>query len=276
MTQISSDLINILLEFIWVPVVLPLIIVLFKSTLHVKEIKKSTNSNIEDFVNLYNTRIKENLRICAEEILQFVDKREGEKIEHHLYICKKLNKTVGFVKLMFSEPLHYVFIAYVAIDKNDSIARKYGLNIMVNKIYKKYFKSKKANILLIEIERASNGRYITSLAKLISRYSKKIKKQSYIIDFDYIQPSMPNDNFDDVGDDILSLVYVPIYSLANERIPKNELISLLQSIYFDIYYPSCKEITTCDCNDYNIYLENIMDLYVDSLPDYIKLIPIDI
>ncbi len=87
---------------------------------------------------------------------------------------------------------------------------------------------------------------------------------------------MPNDNFDDIGDDILSLVYVPLYFLVNERIPKNELISLLQSIYFEIYYPSCKEITTCDCNDYNIYLENIMDLYADSLPDHIKLIPIDI
>lgn len=275
MLQVNSDLVDSLLKYIWLPVVLPLIILFLKSILHVKEIKKPTDSEIDEFVSLYNCRIKENLRICAEEILQFIDERKGGVIEHHLYVCKKLNKTVGFVKFMFSSSSHYVFIAYVAIDKTDSIAKKYGMNIMIQKIYKKYFKKKNATILLTEIDRASNQGKITALAKLISRYAKKYNKQTYIVNFDYRQPSMPNDDFEGVDSQLLSLVYIPKYALANYRISKRELLVLLQSIYFEIYYPSCNEITGYNCDEYNEYLESIMKLYDSELPDYIELIRID-
>lgn len=274
MPQINSDIINISLEYIWIPVVLPLIIIFLKSVLRVKELKKGTDPEIEEFINLYNLRIKENLRICAEEILQFIERREGEVVEHHLYVCKKLSKTVGFIKFMYSEQHKYVFIAYTAIDKEDSVARQYAFNLMLRKIYKKYLKTKKATMILTEIERGTKGNYKTGLAKLISRYAKKFKKQSYIIKFDYLQPSMPDDEYGDVSEEILSLVYIPMYTMANMKMPKNELLSILQTIYFEIYYPSCNEITACDCNDYNSYLESIMDIYKSDLPEYIDLIPI--
>ena len=251
---------------------LPLIIIFLKSVLCVKEIKKGTAPEIEEFINLYNLRIKENLRICAEEILKFIERREGESVEHHLYVCKKLSKTVGFIKFMYSEQYKYVFIAYTAIDKEDPVARQYAFNLMLRKIYKKYLKKKKATMILTEIERGTNG--ITGLAKLISRHTKRFNKQSYIFDFDYLQPSMPDDEYGDVNEEILSLVYVPMYTMVNMRMSKNELLSILQTIYFEIYYPSCNEITACDCNDYNLYLDSIMDMYKSVLPEYIDLIAI--
>lgn len=270
----NGEIINILLEYIWIPVILPLIIILIKSILRVKELKKGTEPEIEEFINLYNSRIKENLRICVEEILQFVERRKDEAVEHHLYICKKMNKTVGFVKFMYSERHKYIFIAYAAIDKEDSVARQYAANLMLKKIYKKFLKTKKATMILTEIERGTNGSYKTGLGKLISRRLKKFKKQSYICKFDYLQPSMPDDNFGDINEEILSLVYIPMYVMANTRISKSELLNILQSIYFEIYYPSCNEITACDCNNYNFYLESIMEIYKDNLPEYIDLIPI--
>lgn len=274
MPQLSSDIISILLENIWIPIILPIIILGIKSFLRVKEIKKTTSSEIEDFINLYNLRIKESLRICAEEIVHFIEKREGEAVEHHLYVCKKFNQIVGFIKFMYSEQNKYIFIAYVAIDKDDSIARRYALKLMLKKLFKKYIKKKKAVKILTEIERGANGGYTTALAKVIDRHAKRFKKQCYIVDFDYMQPSMPDDNFGDISEEILSLAYIPIYSLANTRISKNELLEILQSLYFEIYYPSCNHVTSCDCNNYNIYLENIMDLYKSSLPEYINLIEI--
>lgn len=270
-----SNYINIIGDYIWIPILLPLTVFFIKSLLYVKEIRKHTDADIEEFVSLYNARIKDNLRICAEEILQFIGKGEKESIEHHLYICKKFNKTIGFVKFMYSCRYKYLFLAYIAIDKNDHLANKYGLKLMIKKIYKEFVKKKKANLLITEIERGTDGTHVTALSKLISRYAKMYKAKSYFLDFDYMQPNMPNDNFDAVPEEILSLVYIPIYHLANNRISKTELISLLQSIYFEIYYPSCNEITLCDCNNYNTYLESLIKIYAEILPEYIFLSPID-
>lgn len=273
MLLINDNIVTILLEFIWVPVILPLIILFLKSVLHIKELKKGTDPEIEEFINLYNSRIKDNLRICAEEILQFLERREGEAVEHHLYVCKKLNKTVGFIKFMYSEQHKYIFIAYTAIDKEDPIARQYAFNLMIKKIYNKYLKKKKAIAIITEIERGTNGGYITGLAKLISRYTRGFKKNGYFLNFDYLQPSMPDDKYGNMDEEILSLVYIPMYSMANMRISKSELLVILESIYFEIYYPSCNEIASCDCDDYNSYLESIMEIYKNDLPEYIELLP---
>ena len=266
--------INLLLQYLWIPIVIPILFCVFKSFLYVKEVKSSTSPEIEEFKSLYESRIKKNLQICVEEVLQFLGKHRNEAIEHHLYICKKFNKTIGFIKFMFSEQHKYIFIAYAAIDKKDSIAKKYAFSLMLKKIYKKYLKNKKATFVITEIERTSSNSYINGISKLISRYAKKIKKQCYILGFDYYQPSMPDNNFCGSKEEILSLVYIPMYTVANTIISKNILIEILQSIYFEIYYPSCNEITNCNCNYYNIYLDKIINDYKNSLPDYINLIAI--
>lgn len=272
-TNQSIEVIKILLDYLWIPIVLPLLAFFFGSVIHIKELKKYTDSEIEGFKNLYNSTIKESLRINAEEILQFLDKRHEMNIEHHLYICKKFNKVVGFVKFMYSQDYNYIFIAYIAIDKNDFIAKKYAVNFLVRKIYKKFLKNKKAEKVLAEIECSANGGHITSLAKQINRYAKKYKKQCYVVDLEYMQPSMPDDNYDGVNEEILSLVYIPMLGLSNEHISKSELLNLIKSIYFDIYYPSCNRITGCDCNNYNNYLLQIINLY-SNLPEYIDLIKV--
>lgn len=271
----SIHIAEILLDYLWVPIVLPLLAFLLGSVIHIKELKKSTDSEIEGFKNLYNSTIKESLKINAEEILQFLDKRHQMNIEHHLYICKKFNKVVGFVKFMYSPNYNYIFIAYIAIDKDDFIAKKYAMNFLIKKIYKKFIRNKKAELILTEIECNTNGGYITSLAKQINRYAKKYKKQCYIIDIEYIQPSMPSDNYDRINEEVLSLVYIPMLGLSNEHISKMELLNLINSIYFDIYYPSCNSIMNREHigYDYNDYLLQIISLY-DDLPEYINLIKI--
>ena len=54
MPQINSDIINILLEYIWIPVLLPLIIIFLKSVLRVKEIKKELKENgVKQLTNFF-------------------------------------------------------------------------------------------------------------------------------------------------------------------------------------------------------------------------------
>ncbi len=270
----DMQIFEIILEYIWVPIILPIIVFLLKSILYVKEIKNMTEPEVEEFKNLYNSKIKKELKICSEEILRFLEKREGESVEHHLYICKKFKKTIGFIKFMYSEQCECVFIAYVGIDKDDALARQYALKLMLKKIYNKYFKKKRAKIIITEVERSSNGKYKTGLVKSVSRYSKSFKKSCYILEFDYIQPIMPDEQFENTNEIVLSLVYIPAYSLSNKIISKDEILKIIEMIYFEIYYPSCNEVKLPNCNSYNIYLENIIETYKKTLPSYIKLLAV--
>ena len=269
-------MIDILLNYIWIPLATIFVPVVFKMVgnrfLYIKEIKKKTSREINEFIDLYNTRIKSDVKICAEEIIYFINNTNDDDVEHHLYICKKFNKTVGFIKFMISATQKMIFIAYVGIDKKDKTANKYGFKFMIKKLSKKYFKSEVANCIVTEIERNPSGGYITSLSKLIARYSSDLKKQSFFIDFDYIQPNMPNNDFEKTNEQLLTLVYIPYHAKRNNIIPKENLLNILHTIYFDIYCPSCNEVSCCDCTQYNEYLEEIMSIYRNDLSENINLI----
>lgn len=86
---------------------------------------------------------------------------------------------------------------------------------------------------------------------------------------------MPDDNFIGSNEELLTLVYVPKNTMEYTRISKDELIKIIHFIYFEIYYPSCKNIKPQGYDDYESYIEDIIQMYKGTLPDYIKLIPID-
>ena len=271
---------TLVLEYIWVPILIPALALLGKfiisdKFLYVKEIKKLTDSDVGQFAQLYNNRIEESLRICVEEILQFVGHSSANSIEHHLYICKKINKTVGFIKFMVSKELKYIFIAYVAIDKTDKTANSCGIKILSKKLAKKYFKPKIATCIITETEPGSDGSFRTALSLLIARYAKMLGKKSYYIDIPYIQPRMPNDNNQMTADEFMSLLYIPYYSRENNRITKTELLRIIESIYLEIYGPSCDPSTGCNCDAYNEYLASILSMYQNDIEEYIKLIPLE-
>ena len=268
------------LEYIWVPLIIPLIITLFKFAVHdrllyVKEIKKQTDSDIEQFVELYNERIDESIRICSEGILQYVGQSPNNSIEHHLYICKKINKTIGFLKFMISREQKYIFVAYIAIDKTDKVAKKYGAKILTRKLAKKYFKPQNATCVIIETEQAEDGSFKTALVRRIARYAKLIGKKSYFLDIPYIQPQMPDDQNHMIEDKFLSLLYIPFYDRESNRLSKTELLRIIESIYLEIYAPSCDPSVGCNCDEYSNYLSEIISMYNNDLGDYIKLISIE-
>lgn len=268
----------LLLEYIWVPIVIPILIVLIRFIicdrfLYIKEIKKQSDNDIEQFVELYNERIDESIKICVEEILQYVGRPAHNSMEHHLYICKKINKTVGFIKFMIAKELKYIFIAYVAIDKTDKTANKYAAKLFSKKLAKKYFKPRIATCIVIEIEQADNGSFKTGLSQRIARYAELVGKKSYYIDMPYIQPQMPDDRSHMTTDTFLSLLYIPFYAKENNYIAKTDLLKIIESIYLDIYAPSCAPSAGRNCDVYNEYLATTLSMYYNDLGDYIKLIP---
>ncbi len=242
--------------------------------LYVKEIRKSTDSDVALFVELYNKRIKKEFRICAEEILSYIGKHDECDIQHHLYICKKWDKVVGFIKFMVSKSNKYIFVAYIAIDNNDSAAKKKGVKLLLKKMCKKYFKSRFADKIFIEAERGASG-YHSSFSKLVTRYADSKKKRAYILNFDYIQPNMPDDDYTSVAEEKMSLMMVPYYLPSHETISLNKLLEIIHMIYYDIYCPSCNSLTNCCEIDYSKYLETLIDKYKKHLPQTIEMISLN-
>lgn len=279
MTTFLSKYGEILLEYIWIPVVVPVCVAIIKfifldKLLYVKEIRRITDNDVEQFKRLYNERIDQSLRICVEEILHFVDRKPISSIEHHLYVCKKIHKTVGFMKFMISKEHKYIFVAYVAIDNSDKAALEYGMKILNKKLAKKYFNPQTATCILTEIKEAENGAYRNAMSLLVSRYARSLGKKCYFVDIPYIQPQMSDDNSEPTAEEFLSLLYIPYYEKATNFIPKGEIVSIIESIYFDIYSPSCDPSLGCNQEAYNEYLAKILALYRD-VADYIRLIPLE-
>lgn len=271
------DWIKLLLQFFWVPLIVPVIVFIVKyitkRILIIREIKKGTDKDINSFIELYNNRISQSLRIDVEAILRFVGREQKTDVTHHLLICKHSGKVVGFMKFMVSKPQKCIFIAYIAKDKTDSVANEKAVTKMLLRVMRKYFKHKYADRIITEIEQGDKGEYNTSLAKIISRYAKAFKFTAYFIDVPYIQPKMPGEESFVTSEDLMSLIYVPIKPLDNNVLSKNSLIQLIEFIYFEIYGPSCNEVM-CDCISYNKYLGEIIKTYKSDFDDYINLIPL--
>lgn len=271
----SNGIWDLLLRFIWLPFLTPLIIWgikrFYNTHVSVKEVKKPTDPDIQGFKTLYNSRIKEELRIDAEEILKYIGRQENNSVEHYLYLCKRNKRVVGFVKFMVSLQDKYLFLAYIAVDEHDEFAKKCGVEKMCKKMIRKYFKPLRATHFITEIEQGNGGKYYTSFAKLINRYAKSFKHEAYYIDVPYIQPYMPGENLSSTPEDFLSLIYIPYYNLENTVLSKEEFLKIVNFIYFNIYGPSCNSLK-CDCTSYNCYLYELVENYRNDYSDYINLI----
>ena len=240
--------------------------------LFVKEITKLNDKDINAFIQLYNRRINEEIRICAEQIVGFIDPNPLDEITHHLYVCKHSNEVVGFVKIIVSHKNNYLFIAYIAIDEHDSLAIKDGVHSMITKLIRKHLRGRnKVSNLFTEIERGSNNGYVTSLYKSIARRSRSFNFNAYVVDFDYIQPNMPDDSYQETNEKILSLIWIPCNESFQNSLSKTDVIKICKNIYEDIYLPSCN--CSNDCSSYVNYLDSLYARYENNLPPIINVIP---
>lgn len=276
--QSMPQWITLVLEYIWIPVLVPVLYLVCRKMcqhfMYVKEIKRKNDTDIADFSALYAERIRKELQIEVESIIQYVGRSAQNTIDHHLYICKKVGKTVGFIKFMISKQHKYLFIAYVAIDNTDKEANRRALSLMVKGLAKKFFKPKYVNCVVTEVAATKSGAK-SPMNLLVSRYAKSVGKKCYFIDFPYIQPKMPGENGDTIEDEFLNLLYIPFYQKENNCISKSELLKIIESIYYEIYAPCCDVATGDDCEKYNQYLSSIIDMYRTDAPDQVKLVPLN-
>lgn len=268
------DLVKVFLQFFWVPIMVPIVIFvakkIFSRIITVKEIKNTTDRDIAGFKKLYNKRIHEGLRIEAEEILKFIGRQNNTTVEHHLCICKNAGKVVGFIKYIVSHPQKCIFVAYIAIDNTNSVVSASGVKKMLKHILHKHFNPNKAQIIVTEIEQGEQGQYNTPLAKIIARHAAAYKMDAFYIDVPYIQPKMPGAELHVTDERFMSLIYIPYYKPENDFISKEEIIQIIEFVYFDVYGPSCNEVK-CDCGAYTLYLKELIKTYKTDYAEYVSL-----
>lgn len=267
-TTIVIPIIVGILTFLLIAVLQYLKKKIYDDRLIVKEIALKTDKDIDGFIELYNRKIDSDLRICAEQIVEFIDSDVTDGLDHHLCICKHKKSIVGFVKCMVDIANSYIFIAYIAVDQQDSFAVSSGVDEMMKFILQKYVKRSNIVNVITEIERGSNSSYVTALAKTIGRRAKKHDYSAYVLCFDYIQPQMPDERYARINESILSLIWIPLFKTDNMFIPKVKVIKLIKSIYYNIYLPSCNCLS-CDCKGYKKYLDSLIATYRISLPNKI-------
>jgi len=108
-----------------------------KTSVRVKVIKKSSDKNVEGFVDLYNRLINEDIRIDPAEIISWIDEdRALRKVKthnylHYLMIGKLSGEVVSFLKVMYCTDSKYLFIAYYGIDTENEKARKLAAPAMM-------------------------------------------------------------------------------------------------------------------------------------------------
>ena len=244
--------------------------VFLKKHIYVREIRDPESYDAKQFMELYYKMIPQNLQISAAIILDFVGNQKYCDIVHHLFVCKRNDKVVGFIKIMICERLRYLFIAYLGIDQGDFYAKSKGMYKLLKKVVNRYSKKMKLNIIA---EISNTPMKNLAMRSLIRRYSKEFGRISYTIDADYLQPKMPDTKNESDNEEFLTLLYIPFLRLSNNIVSKDELCAIISSIYYDIYAPSCSIINGCDPQEYNKYLGEILKLLKESYDNIIKLTP---
>jgi len=251
--------------------IVTILIKLLQQQIFIKELHKSSDPDIDRFIDLYQEKVPESLRINTEEVWRFVicKEKRTENVQHYIFLAKTIRGVIGFIKVIYNVKLSYCFISYLAIRNENHIPHK-CVKLLVKKVYSFFVKKRKIAVVFSEVEKNTINNKST-MAKLAARYAKEYKITTYQLELDYIQPKMPGFTYNEDKEKTLSLVYFPIYTPAREFEYKNTILQYIKSIYFDIYYPSCKCLSPID-NEYQYYLMNLINRYRGNYGDFITLI----
>src|SRR6185503_8476681 len=100
-----------------------------KGRISIKEIKRKTDRDISEALELYERLFPEEHRIPASDLVRWLHihlppEERANSIEHCFLIAKLKGKVVGLLKTLYCPECHLVLVSYFGIDKGELIARK--------------------------------------------------------------------------------------------------------------------------------------------------------
>jgi len=256
-----------------------------RTTVKVKLLTKSTDKDVEGFVELYDKLIDENQRIDPAEIISWIDedrvlrKLETHNYLHYLFVGKLSGSVVSFLKTMYCKDTQYMFIAYYGIDTSVERARRLAAPAMMKSLanlIKKDLKDCKAVIAEVEppnmkIDERENTERRARI-RLFKETANRLSYPMYEIGIKYLQPQMEIADDEKYLEEESILLYAPVSDPKpyNKKIPKEKVLDILRFIYLQIYRPTFRHDPENDFS-YQRYLNTLLQHYETTLPDTVSL-----
>lgn len=245
----------------------------FRKRIIVKLVKDKHDTDLDDFILLYDEIIEDNIRIAPEEIIKFIGCHKPTPettVCDYLFLCKKEGKVIGFLKTIYCVEKGILFIAYLGIDKQNEQARKqatFSLYYKLRKLIKSKLKNCKAIIFEVEASKLAKS---NAKQRLFKNAVERFSFPCFRFDIEYFQPEMPSDE-GSTQKEKTALLLVPLKKelSAKKEIDKQTMLDYLDFIYNKIY---ARTYDDRELNQvYKMYLDDLIKEYERTLPDKIKL-----
>jgi|GEM_PF-2613508 len=255
------------------------------TSVRVKVIKKSSDKDIEGFVDLYNKLINEDIRIDPAEIISWIDEdRALRKVKthnylHYLLVGKLSGEVVSFLKVMYCTDSKYLFIAYYGIDTENEKARRLAAPAMIKGLSKLIMaEMKDCKGIVLEVQAPSpkidfqENNERKARIRLFKETAKRLNYRMYEVGIDYLQPQMDINSEDEFEEEKMILLYAPVNDTVpyNKKISKDKVLEILNFIYLQIYRPTFRHDPEKDFA-YQVYLNSLLRDYEANLPQSISL-----
>lgn len=169
---------------------------------HVLRAKSIDDRSFRLFHALYEKLIDVSIRVEIEQIERAIKDQKSSEIKHSLLYCVSKGELLGFCQVFYSASKKLAFISYLGIDsqKNTTeVDASLALCTKVGKLLKRELG--KNYVVLFEVdcprapsippEEAARRR---AKIKRFKRLGKTKRSGTFEIDFQYVQPEVPNEN----------------------------------------------------------------------------------
>lgn len=258
-----------------------------RRSVRVRRIKRSSDRDVQGFIDLYEDLIGDALRIESSEIVRWIDEDNAlravqSNTYHHYLLVGKVGKTpVSFLKAMYCSECRYLFIAYYGVDASDRYARSLAAAAMMEKVVglvKKEIRECKGVLYEAEapiqrLKKEEKARR-TARIRLFKDTAKRLGYMTFSVGIDYRQPQMvvaPQGKF---AEEKMVLLYTPLGTSTapeNKQLNKKAVMDILSFVYLRIYGPTFRHEPEKNLA-YQRYLGSLLERYEHDLPNAVPLV----
>lgn len=254
-----------------------------RTVVRVKILTKSTDRDIEAFVELYDKLIDGPYRIEPAEIIAWIDEdRYRRSLKsysclHYLLLGKLNGDAVCFLKAMYDRNNKYLFIAYYGIDTTVKQASKLAAPAIIKRFVGLLNELNDCQAIIFEAEsphsalEGNENKIRKARLRLFKQTAGRLNVKLFRLDFDYLQPHMEVPRGEPSLEERMLLFYAPIDNLVTDQLSKEQVLDILRFVYLQIYRPTFRHDPLKDFA-YQSYLHSLLRSYETSLPDCIALV----
>ena len=259
------------------------------NTIRVRRVYKSNDRDWNDFSQLFEERIRFELREAPEDIGEWLDEYELEKKNdrnsygEYLLVAKFRRRVIGFLFFEYSFKTNFMYIGFIGGEKNEGDTNYRSVTTSLVKGCHKILKKEisKCKLIIFEVD-DENDQNLTDEQRQDAEAKKRlfgsqvlkkgIRKRGakvYEICLDYFQLPLHRNQHKSIKQD---LVIVPLnQNVVSEdmTISREYMKEIMDFLFFEVYDPLSEERYLG--SEYHTTLTKYYEKFLESAPEKIKL-----